>query len=144
MDVLQILPEILVALNVCATALLVLGWRAIRSGQRERHRALMLSNLGVAVLFLIVYLTQVAIAGHERFPGDGWSKTVFMVILASHTILAVSLVGLVPRTVYLAWKERFVEHRRLARVTIRIWLYVTVTGIAIYAMIHHLPPRFEG
>jgi putative membrane protein len=139
MELIQSLPEVIVVLNVCATVLLTLGWRAIRSGQRERHRALMLANLGVAVLFLIVYLTMITTVGHERFSGEGWLRTAFMTILISHTILAVSLVGFVPRTVYLAWKQRFQEHRRLARVTMPIWLYVTVTGIVIYLMLHHLP-----
>jgi putative membrane protein len=139
MDVFQVLPEILAALNACTTLLLLLGWRAIRSGQRERHRALMLSNLGIAFLFLIVYVTQTVVVGHERFPGEGWLRTTFLAILTSHTILAVSLLGFVPRIVYLAWRERFSQHRRIARFAIWIWLYVSLTGIVIYTMIHHLP-----
>jgi uncharacterized membrane protein YozB (DUF420 family) len=139
MGIIQALPEILVALNVCATSLLTLGWLAIRAGQRERHRKIMTANLGVAVLFLIAYITLITVVGHERYDGEGWLRPLFFTILISHTILAVSLVGFVPRTVYLAWKQRFQEHRRLARITIRMWLYVTVTGIVIYLMLHHLP-----
>jgi len=138
MDLIAALPEILVAFNVCVTILLALGWRAIRAGQRERHRKLMVANLGVAVLFLIAYITLVIVVGHERYQGEGWMRTVFYSILISHTILAVSLVGFVPRTVFLAWKERFEEHRRIARITIRMWLYVAVTGIVIYLMLHPL------
>jgi putative membrane protein len=99
----------------------------------------MLSNLGLAGVFLVVYVTQTVLVGHERFPGEGWLRSLFLGILGSHTLLAVSLLGLVPRTVYLALRGRFEQHRRIARVTIAIWVYVSVTGVVVYAMIHHLP-----
>jgi uncharacterized membrane protein YozB (DUF420 family) len=136
MDIIAAIPEILVVFNVSATVLLTLGWRAIRAGNRERHRKLMTANLGVAVLFLIAYITLITLVGHERYQGEGWMRTVFFTVLISHTILAISLVGFVPRTVFLAWKQRFEEHRKIAKITIRMWLYVTVTGIVIYLMLH--------
>ena len=139
MEFTRALPTVLAVLNVCSFTLLVSGLVAVRSGNTERHRTLMLSNLGLAAAFLVVYVTQTVLVGHERFPGEGWLRSLFLAILGSHTVLAVSLLGLVPRTVYLALKGRFDQHRRIARVTITIWLYVSVTGVVVYAMIHHLP-----
>jgi putative membrane protein len=140
MEPAKVLPQLLASLNAVNIALLVTAFAAIRRGNRERHRALMLTNLGVAALFIVVYVTQMSLVGHKRFPGDDWVRTVFLVILTSHTILAVSLVPLVLRTVYLALKERFAEHRRIARVTFPIWLYISATGVVIYWMNHHLRP----
>jgi len=139
MEFTRALPSVLAILNACSFVLLVSGWLAIRRGHVARHRALMLSNLGLACAFLAVYVTQTVLVGHERFPGEGWLRSLFLSILGSHTLLAVSLLGLVPRTVYLALRGRFDQHRRIARVTISIWAYVSVTGVVVYAMIHHLP-----
>jgi putative membrane protein len=140
MDLAETLPRILASLNAVNIALLTAAFTAIRRGRRDRHRALMLANLGIAVLFIAVYLAQMSLVGHKRFPGDDWVRTLFLAILTSHTILAVSLVPLVLRTLYLALKERFAEHRRIARITFPIWLYVSVTGVVIYWMINHLRP----
>jgi putative membrane protein len=127
-------------LNGLNIALLLTALRAIRRGQRERHRRLMLLNLGVAALFLVLYVIQITTVGHKRFAGDDWVRTVFLGILLTHTTLAVSLVPLVLRTVYLASSERFTEHRKIARITFPIWMYVSVTGIVIYWMVNHLRP----
>jgi putative membrane protein len=140
MDLATTLPRILASLNAVNIVLLAAAYRAIRRGERDRHRALMLVNLGIAVLFIVVYVTQTTLVGYKRFPGDDWVRTVFLTILTSHTILAVSLVPLVLRTVYLAFKERFTEHRKIARGTFPIWVYVSLTGVAIYWMINHLRP----
>jgi putative membrane protein len=139
MEFTSALPDILATLNVCSFTLLVSGLVAVRRGNTERHRTLMLGNLGLAAAFLVVYVTQVVLVGHERFPGEGGLRSLFIAILGSHTVLAVTLLGLVPRTVYLALKGRFDQHRRIARITISIWLYVSVTGVVVYTMIHHLP-----
>jgi uncharacterized membrane protein YozB (DUF420 family) len=135
--VLDIIPEALAVLNVSSVILLLAGFFAIRSGNRQRHRQLMLANLFLAAGFLVLYLTQVALSGHQRFGGEGALRSFFLALLASHTILAVSLVVLVPRTLYLALKERFVDHKRIARFTFAIWLYVSVSGVVVYAMLHH-------
>ena len=100
----------------------------------------MLLNLGVSALFLVLYVTQIVTVGHKRFSGDDWVRTVFLGILLTHTTLAVSLVPLVLRTVYLACSERFAEHRKIARITFPVWMYVSVTGIVIYWMVNHLRP----
>ena len=134
------LPAVVAFLNVCNGALLIAAVVAVRRGDRDRHRQLMLINLGVCAVFLVVYVTQVAVLGHRRFPGDDWVRTLFLSILTTHTLLAVSLVPLVSRTVYLALKARDAQHRRIARVTFPIWIYVSVTGVVIYWMSNHLRP----
>jgi len=126
------------SLNALSAALLVTAFAAIRRGRRERHRNLMVANLGVSILFLVCYVIQIATLGHKSFPGDDWVRAVFLAILLSHTILAVCLVPLVLRTFFLAFRQRFAEHRRIARITFPIWLYVSVTGVAIYWMVNHL------
>jgi putative membrane protein len=140
MDLAEILPSLLATLNGVSVVLLITAFAAIRRDHRDRHRALMLANLGVSVLFVVVYVVQMSLVGITRFPGDDWVRSLFLVILTSHTILAVTLVPLVLRTVYLAFKERFAGHRRIARVTFPVWLYVSATGVVIYWMNHHLRP----
>ncbi len=140
MELAEILPSLLASLNGVNVTLLITAFAAIRRGNRGRHRALMLANLGVSVLFIVVYVVEMSLVGVTRFPGDDWVRTLFLVILTSHTSLAVTLVPLVLRTVYLALKERFAEHRRIARVTFPIWLYISATGVVIYWMNHHLRP----
>jgi len=140
MDLAEVLPPLLPTLNGVSVVLLITGFAAIRRGRRDRHRALMLANLGVSVLFVVVYVVEMSLVGITRFPGDDWVRSLFLGILTSHTILAVTLVPLVLATVYLAFKERFAEHRRIARVTFPIWLYISATGVVIYWMSHHLRP----
>ena len=137
----EVLPVALACLNAVSAGLLLTALAAIRRGDRERHRMLMLVNLGVSALFLVVYVTEISLFGTTRFPGDDWVRTLFLAILVSHTILAVALVPLVLRTFYLALRGRFAEHRRIARVTFPIWFYISVTGVVIYWMNHHLRPH---
>jgi putative membrane protein len=134
------LPAFGAVLNGTNTCLLVGAMMAIRHGNRVLHRRLMIANLAVSLLFLVVYVVQTVILGHTRFPGDDWVRSLFLSILGTHIVLAVSLVPLVLRTVYLAAKQRFEEHRRIARITFPVWLYISITGVVIYWMNHHLRP----
>jgi len=134
------LPTVNAALNAASATLLVLGFRAIRRGERERHRALMLCALFCSVLFLASYLTRIALTGTHRFPGEGALKAVYLAVLASHTVLAVLVAPLVLRTLFLALRDRFGDHRRIARTTLPVWLYVSVTGVIVYVMLYHLAP----
>lgn len=134
----RILPTVNASLNAISALLLVAGWRAIRAGRRERHRALMLAALGSSVLFLVGYLTRVAMTGTHRFPGTGWMKGAYLAVLGSHTVLAVVALPMVLRTLYLALRERFDEHKRAARWTFPVWTYVSVTGVVVYVMLYHL------
>ena len=101
---------------------------------------MMLGALAAGLLFLVSYLLQVALRGHGRFPGHDWVRGIFLVVLASHTLLAALVVPLALWTVALAARSRFAAHRRLAPVTFWIWLYVSLTGVLIYWMSHHLRP----
>jgi putative membrane protein len=134
------LPSVNAALNAASATLVVLGFRAIKRGQRERHRALMLAAFGCSVLFLACYLTRIALTGTHRFPGEGALRTIYVAVLASHTVLAALAAPLVLRTLFLALRARFPDHRRIARATLPIWLYVSVTGVLVYVMLYHLAP----
>jgi putative membrane protein len=137
----DVLPTVNAALNATSAVLLVLGFRAIRAGHRARHRAFMLAALTSSLLFLVGYLTRIALTGTHAFPGTGALRATYLGVLASHTVLAALAGPLVLRTLFLAWKARFPRHRRIARVTLPVWLYVSVTGVAVYVMLYHLAPR---
>ena len=136
----ELLPPVNAALNATSAALVVLGWRAIRAGDRRRHRALMLAAFGASVLFLASYLTRVALTGTHAFPGGGGLRALYLAVLASHTVLAALAGPMILRTLFLAVRERFPAHRRIARVTLPLWLYVSVTGVAVYVLLYHLAP----
>jgi putative membrane protein len=140
----ELLPSVNAALNATSAALLFLGWRAIRRGDRERHRALMLAACGSSVLFLVSYLTRVALTGTHRFPGDGALRALYLVVLASHTVLAAATLPRVLRTLQLSLGARFAEHRRLARYTFPVWLYVSVTGVAVYVLLYWVAPALRS
>jgi putative membrane protein len=136
----EVLPGVNATLNAASAALVVLGFRAIRRGERERHRALMLAAVGCSTLFLASYLTRLALTGTHRFPGEGALRVAYLAVLASHTVLAALAAPLVLRTLFLALRDRFPDHRRIARATLPVWLYVSVTGVVVYVMLYHLAP----
>ena len=137
----HVLPHLCGALNGIEVVLLLLAFAAIRSGRRDLHGRLMISAVGVGLIFLAVYALQSVLLEHRRFPGDDWVRTVFVSILGSHELLAVVTVPLVWRTVFLARRARFEEHRRLVRFTAPVWTYVAVTGVLIYWMNNFVRPR---
>lgn len=134
------LPHVNAALNLAITILVASGYVAIRRGNRGLHPRLMVTALILGVVFVVGYVTQVVTVGHQRFPGDDWVRSVFLVILLTHTVLAVTLVPMLIRTVYLALKQRLDAHRRIARFTVWIWLYVSSTGVLIYWLNTYLRP----
>jgi putative membrane protein len=135
------LPSVNAALNATSALFLILGWRAIRSGRRERHQALMLAACASSVLFLACYFTRIALTGTHRFPGSGWLRTSYLALLTSHTLLAAATLPMVLRTLWLARGARFTEHRRIARFTFPIWAYVSITGVAVYVMLYWVAPN---
>jgi putative membrane protein len=137
----EILPPVNAALNATSATLLLLGWRAIRAGDRARHRALMLSALGTSALFLAGYLTRVALTGTHRFPGAGALRAAYLALLGSHTLLAALALPLVVAAFALALRGRFEAHRRVARWTFPVWMYVSVTGVLVYVMLYWVAPR---
>lgn len=134
------LPRLNAGLNALSAVLVTAAYRAIRRKQVDRHRRLMLSALGTSALFLASYLYYHAHAGATRFAGTGASRPVYFTILASHTVLAAAIVPLVGVTLYRALRGRFALHRRIARITLPLWLYVSVTGVLVYLMLYHLYP----
>lgn len=134
----SLLPAVNATLNSCATVLLLAGYVLIRQGRREAHRRAMLAALACSTLFLISYLVYHAQVGSVRFTGQGAVRTVYFTILITHTVLAAAVPFLAGRTLFLAFRERLAEHRRLAKVTLPIWLYVSVTGVVIYLMLYQM------
>ena len=102
-------------------------------------RKMMIAAVTSSSLFLIGYLTRTSLTGHTHFPGNGPWRAVYWVILATHTTFAVIVLPLVLRTLFLAAKGRFAEHRKIVRFTLPIWSYVSVTGVVVYAMLYHWP-----
>lgn len=126
------------ALNAASALLLAAAYHAIRRKEIARHRRLMLTAVATSALFLVSYVVYHAQVGSVRFQGLGAVRAVYFAILITHTILAVAIVPLVLRTLYLALKGRFAEHRRIARVTFPLWMYVSVTGVVIYVMLYRV------
>lgn len=127
-------------LNGIAAALLVAGWIAIRGGHWKAHRAAMVAAFAVSAVFLVSYLTYHAMEGSRPFRGEGAVRPVYYTILVTHVVLAAAVPVLALRMFFLAWKGRWEPHRRLGRITMPIWLYVSVTGVVIYLMLYRLFP----
>ncbi|MBI2059755.1 MAG: DUF420 domain-containing protein [Nitrospirae bacterium] len=134
------LPALNATLNGTSAVLLGTGFYFIRRKKVRAHRACMIGALTASVLFLISYLTYHYSAGVTRFTGTGWSRPFYFALLGSHTVLAVVIVPLVLMTLTRALKKHFDRHRRIARWTLPIWLYVSVTGVLVYLMLYHLFP----
>jgi uncharacterized membrane protein YozB (DUF420 family) len=133
------LPAFNAAMNALSSVSLLTGWRLIRRGRREAHRRAMLLALAASTLFLIGYITHHARVGSVPFRGSGLLRTVYFSILVPHTILAVVILPLVAVTVLRAARGRFEAHRRLARITLPLWLFVSVTGVIVYLMLYQWP-----
>jgi len=134
------LPALNAALNSLSAVFLCAGFLFIKSGSRNAHRACMLTAFTCSILFLISYLVYHSQVGSVGFKGQGWVRPVYFAILLSHTILAAAVVPLVLITLRRALRENFAAHRRIARWTFPIWLYVSVTGVIVYWMLYWLVP----
>jgi len=134
----RLLPTLNAGLNATSAVLLLLGYRFIRRRQVAAHRACMLAAFAASSLFLIAYLTYHFQVGSVRFTGTGGLRSVYLTILASHTLLAALVPPLAIITLWRAMRARFDRHRRIARWTLPVWLYVSVTGVVVYWMLYHL------
>ncbi len=132
------LPGLNATLNALCAACLLTGYLMIRAGRRKAHRNCMLAALACSTLFLVSYLVYHYRVGSVRFAGDGLLRTAYLTILISHTVLAVAIVPLVLVTLVRALRERFDAHRRIARLTLPLWAYVSVTGVVVYWMLYRL------
>jgi uncharacterized membrane protein YozB (DUF420 family) len=132
------LPGLNAALNSASALLLVSGYFFIRRGRIGAHRRCMLAALGTSAVFLISYLVYHYHVGSVAFTGQGWIRRIYFTILISHTILAAAIVPLVLITASRALGGRFDRHKRIARWTLPLWLYVSVTGVIVYWMLYRL------
>jgi putative membrane protein len=132
---LSFMPGINASLNATSAALLVLGLGAIRSGRREIHKRLMVAAFAASAVFLVGYVLYHYAHGDTPFQGDGAIRVVYFVVLITHVSLSIVMLPMILTTFYLAARERFTTHKKLARWTLPIWLYVSVTGVAIYFML---------
>jgi putative membrane protein len=132
------LPTLNATLNSLSAILLVSGYVCIKRRNITAHKASMISAVVTSTLFLISYLVYHYYTGSHPFGGSGWIRPAYFTILISHTILAAAIVPLVIVTLKRAWKGNFPLHARIARRTLPLWLYVSVTGVVVYLMLYHL------
>jgi uncharacterized membrane protein YozB (DUF420 family) len=131
-------PALNASLNGTTAVLLLIGWSLIKTGRREAHRWTMVAAFLVSAVFLACYLYYHAYHGVTRYEKTGLLRTVYFTILGTHTVLAVAVLPVILRTLYLAAKDRFEEHRRWARVAFPVWLYVSTTGVVVYWMLYRI------
>jgi putative membrane protein len=134
-----LLPAVNATLNATSALLLAVGWLAIRRRRIAVHRACMLGACIVSALFLVSYVAYHYLAGSRPFAGRGWIRAVYFPILISHIILAAAMVPFVLTTVYRALSGQFARHVVVARWTLPVWLYVSVTGVVVYLLLYRLP-----
>ena len=132
------LPALNATLNATSAVLLTTGWILIRRGRIAQHRAVMIAAVCTSALFLISYLVYHAQVGSVRFTKQGPIRAVYFTILLTHTVLAAAIVPLVLVTLTRALRARYERHRRIARWTMPIWLYVSVTGVVVYLMLYQM------
>jgi len=139
-DYISFLPHVNAVLNSTSALLLLAGFRFIRNGRIQAHRNCQVTAVVTSTLFLVSYLTYHYHHGATRFAGQGLVRPLYFTILITHTILAVVIVPLIVVTLYRAARGDFIRHRRIARWTLPLWLYVSVTGVIVYVMLYHLYP----
>jgi len=143
---LDFLPTLNALLNALATALLVAGYLCIRRRHIAAHRRCMLTAFGVSTIFLVLYLTHKIWRAsgdgslHTSYHGKDFLHQTYLVILVTHLILAMAVPFLAIRLIVFAQTGRIDRHRRLARITLPLWLYVSLTGVVIYLMLYHFNP----
>ncbi len=121
--------------------LLVSGYAAIRNGKIKVHKAFMISAFAVSTVFLGSYLIYHYRVGHVVFEGQGWIRPVYFALLLSHTVLAIVIVPMILVTLRRAWLEKFDKHRIIARWTLPLWFYVSVTGVIVYILLYQVYAR---
>ncbi|MCG8509865.1 MAG: DUF420 domain-containing protein [Rhodospirillales bacterium] len=138
------LPHVIAGLNAASVACLAVGFAFIHKGDQDRHKAAMLAALAFSAAFLAVYLFYKANSGFAKFGGEGWIRPVYFTILIIHVVGAIAITPMVPIAVYRALKGRFEAHRRLARWTWPLWMFVGISGVIVYVMAVHLFPYAHG
>ena len=126
------------SLNATSALALVVGFIFIRRRVVDMHRRAMLTAVGASALFLVFYVTRVALTGTHEFAGEGVARVVYLAVLFSHMVLAVLVLPFVLRLLWLARQERFAEHKRLARFVFPVWAYVSVRGLVVYLLLYQI------
>ncbi|MCA1574228.1 MAG: DUF420 domain-containing protein [Acidobacteria bacterium] len=134
------LPHLNAFLNTTSALFLIAGYRFIRAGFIRPHRNCQIAALVTSTCFLLSYLTYHYYHGDTRFLGQGIVRPFYFAILITHVILAIVIVPLVLITVYRAARGDFIRHRRIARWTLPLWLYVSITGVIVYLMLYRIYP----
>ncbi|MCX8090266.1 MAG: DUF420 domain-containing protein [Verrucomicrobiae bacterium] len=138
----QDLPALNAAFNGLATLFLLAGYGFIRRGNRTAHRNCMIAALAASTLFLIGYLTyHFSVAGVTRFREPAWFRPIYLTVLITHTVLAAAIVPMVLVTVFRALRGRFELHKKIARWTWPLWMYVSITGVLIYLLLYQIFPQ---
>lgn len=132
------LPALNATLNAISTLLLVTGWVFIRRGDRPKHKACMIAALVTSALFLTSYVIYHAQVGSVPFTGTGWIRTVYFAVLIPHVILAAAIVPPILITASRGLSAKYDKHRMIARWTLPLWLYVSVTGVIVYWMLYQM------
>jgi putative membrane protein len=126
-------------LNGTSASLLLTGRVAVAQKRVKMHRGLMIAAFTTSTIFLASYLTRFALTGAHKDPHTGWFHLAYLIVLLTHMFLAMAVVPLVLRTLWLAYKKRFEAHRKIAKFTFPVWLYVSVTGVLVYVMLYVVP-----
>jgi putative membrane protein len=132
------LPAVNATLNAISFAFLLTGYVLIRNGRRDAHRNCMVGALVMSALFLTSYVIYHLNVGSVPFRKTGWIRTVYFAVLIPHVILAAAIVPMVLITVSRAWSKRFDKHRRIARWTLPLWMFVSITGVIVYVMLYQM------
>jgi len=132
---LSFMPSVNAALNATSATLLVAGFIAIRNGRREIHKRLMVAAFAASAVFLVGYILYHYAHGDTPYKGEGSIRIAYFTILVSHVLLSIAMLPMILTTFFLAARQRFAAHKRLARWTLPVWLYVAVTGVVIYFML---------
>jgi len=139
---LRFMPAVNACLNTVSTLCLVFGYVAVRQRRLTVHRGFMLGAYAASALFLVGYLAYHYVHGDTKFTGDGAVRVIYLLILATHVVLSMGIVPMALLAFWFAWKQQYARHKKLTRVLLPIWLYVSVTGVVIFFMLHG--PRFFG
>jgi putative membrane protein len=137
---LRFLPPVNASLNATAAALLTVGYVAIRKRNMRLHKYMMVSAFVASSLFLVCYLAYHYVHGDTHFQGTGAIRALYLAILASHILLSMTIVPLALTSFFFAYKRAFARHKKVAKVTLPIWLYVSVTGVVIFFFLRGSPP----
>ncbi len=130
------LPSLNALLNLCSTICLTFGYISIKKKNIEAHKKFMVSALIFSAFFLTGYLVYHYHHGSTKFPELGWIKTIYLIILIPHIILAAAMVPMIGFTFYFAFSGKFEKHKKIARITFPVWMYVSVTGVIIFLMLY--------